>query len=103
MFGGEHEVTVASEDTPRVAGVVSDRFAYLMNGGCEGDHVSSIALQGRVQVKVKGAVKKGDMMISAGNGYAKSSDDPRMGQVIGKSLADFDGDSGMVEVVVGRM
>ena len=103
MFGGEHEITVASEDTPRVAGVVSDRFAYLMNGGCEGDHVSSIALQGRVHVKVKGAVKKGDMMISAGNGYAKSSDDPRMGQVIGKSLADFDGDSGMVEVVVGRM
>ena len=30
-------------------------------------------------------------------------DDPRMGMVIGKSIEDFDGEQGVIEVVIGRM
>jgi len=41
-------------------------------------------------------------MVSAGNGQARADADPRVGTVIGKALEDFDGDSGTIEVVVGR-
>ena len=103
MFGGEYEVTIAHDETTRIAGVVSTDPAYLMNSELSADHVVSLALQGRVPCKVLGPVKKGDMLVSAGNGYAKSSSMPALGAVIGKSLVDFDDDSGIIEVVVGRL
>ncbi|NDB85714.1 MAG: hypothetical protein EB127_23890, partial [Alphaproteobacteria bacterium] len=77
--------------------------AHLMNAELEAEHVATVALQGRVPVKVKGKISKGDMLVSAGDGYAKAHDDPRMGMVIGKALEDFDGEEGMIEVVIGRM
>jgi hypothetical protein len=43
------------------------------------------------------------MMISAGNGYAQACSTPAMGTVIGKALENFDGDTGTIEIVVGRM
>jgi hypothetical protein len=44
------------------------------------------------------------MMISAGDGFAKAANsEPKMGTVIGKALANFDGDEGVIEVVVGRL
>jgi hypothetical protein len=43
------------------------------------------------------------MMISAGNGEAMASSTPNMGTVIGKSLENFTGESGVIEVVVGRI
>jgi hypothetical protein len=43
------------------------------------------------------------MMISAGYGYAKSSSAPAIGSVIGKALENFEGDKGVIEVVVGRV
>jgi len=48
-------------------------------------------------------VAKGDMMVSAGNGYAQASATPAMGTVIGKALQDHHGESGIIEIVVGRM
>ena len=102
-FGGEHEVTLATEYTTRVAGVVSTNAAYIMNGDCGGEHVVTLALQGRVPCRVTGTVQKGDMMISAGNGLAKASRLPAVGTVIGKSLENFTGESGIIEVVVGRV
>ena len=102
-FGGEFEVTVASKSTRRIAGVVSEKPAYLMNSGLSGDTVVAIALQGRVPCKVKGLVRKGDMMISAGDGYAMACEDPKLGSVIGKALEDFNGEEGVIEVVVGRI
>lgn len=102
-FGGDEEVTLAEPDTNKVAGVVSTQPGYLMNSTLKSQHVVALALQGRVDCKVKGPVKKGDMMVSAGDGYAKSSDNPRIGTVIGKALADFVGDVGIIEVVVGRL
>jgi hypothetical protein len=103
MFGGEFEVTVADEDTIRVAGIVSTDPAYLMNIGLEGDKVVALALTGRVPCKVKGKIRKGDMLVSAGGGYARATDNPRLGAIIGKALENFDGDEGVIEVVVGRI
>jgi hypothetical protein len=104
MFGGTQEVTVADAGTPAVAGVVSTNPAHLMNGQLAGANVVALALTGRVPCMVIGPVKKGDMMISAGFGYARSSANPAIGQVIGKALQDFPLESkGIIEVVVGRV
>ena len=101
-FGGDNEVTLATADTKRVAGVVSSNPAHLMNGGLSGVNVVPLALQGRVPCNVIGPVAKGDLMVSAGFGYAKANNDAVVGQVIGKALADYSGAKGQIEVVVGR-
>lgn len=103
MFGGDTEVTVANEDTTAVAGVVSTNPAYLMNGELSGTNVVALALTGRVPCKVMGPVRKGNMLVSAGNGYARAESNPAMGSVIGKALENFDGFEGVIEVVVGRL
>ena len=103
-FGGEQEVTLAGIETNRVAGVVSSDPAYVMNGLIQCEYPTVIALQGRVPCKVRGKVYKGDMMISAGDGYAKSAiTNPNIGTVIGKALQNFDGEEGVIEVAVGRL
>jgi hypothetical protein len=43
------------------------------------------------------------MMVSAGHGRARAEANPRIGSVIGKALENFNGDSGVIEVVVGRL
>jgi hypothetical protein len=43
------------------------------------------------------------MMVSAGDGYARSEFNPVLGSVIGKALEDFDGQEGIIEIVVGRL
>jgi hypothetical protein len=102
MFGGDKEVTLATASTTRVAGVISKYPAYSMNTKCQGI-ATIVALQGRVPCKVSGNIEKGDMMISAGNGYAMACNEPKLGQVIGKSLVDFQGSEGIIEIVVGRV
>jgi hypothetical protein len=102
-FGGTQEVTIATELTKRVAGVVSSNPAHLMNGGLQGANVVPMALQGRVPCKVTGSVQKGDLMVSAGFGYARADNNAQLGQVIGKALADFTGAKGQIEIVVGRL
>ena len=101
-FGGEKEVTIAEDGTTRVAGVVTTDPAYVMNTGCPGIAVA-IALQGRVPVKVRGKIRKGDMMVSAGNGFARPWNNAQLGMVIGKSLENFDGVEGTIEIAVGRL
>ena len=103
-FGGIHEVTVSTQySDARVAGVVSTNPAHLMNTMLESEHTVALALTGRVPTKVTGTVRKGDMMISAGNGAACACATPAMGTVIGKALENFDGESGVIEIVVGRL
>lgn len=101
-FGGTNEVTLATAETTAVAGVVSTNPAHLMNGQLTGSNVVALALQGRVPCNVIGPVKKGQLMVSAGFGFAKPSTNPQVGQVIGKALQDFNGAKGQIEVVVGR-
>ena len=102
-FGGEFEVTLAQDGTNRVAGVVTTNPAYLMNSKCQGTYVAAVALQGRTPCKVRGHVRKGDMLISGGHGFARTTQTPQMGTVIGKALGDFDGIEGIIEVAVGRL
>jgi hypothetical protein len=102
-FGGEKEVSQCDMDhCTRVAGVVSTAPAYRMNDGLEAEHTAMVALTGRVPCKVQGPVAKGDMMVSAGNGKARAETDPKVGAVIGKALEDFNGEEGVIEVVVGK-
>ena len=103
-FGGTEEITLSAWDSDRrVAGVVSTNPSYLMNAGLDAEHVAVVALQGRVACRVQGPVRKGDMMVSNGNGVARSEADPKTGAVIGKALENFSGESGTIEVVVGRI
>ena len=102
-FGGDKEVTLAEDSTRRVAGVVSTNPAFVMNENLQGETVVKLALQGRVPCKVRGKIRKGDMLVSGGGGYARPCNDPLLGTVIGKALEDFDGVSGIIEVVVGRL
>jgi hypothetical protein len=103
VFGGEQEVTLSTEaDSFRVAGVVTTNPAYTMNDACEGEHVATIALQGRVPVKVIGPVFKGDLLVSCGNGHAIANNIARAGTIVGKSLENFNEATGIIEVAVGR-
>lgn len=91
-LGGIKEITAVKEDaSERVFGVVSDSAAYIMNGAA-GDSLTHppIALVGRVKVRAVGTIKKGDRLISAGQGRARAA---RRGEAthfnsIGRALED---------------
>lgn len=103
-FGGANEVTesVVPGDK-KVAGVVSTQPAYVMNSACSDEFRTEVALMGKVPTRVTGQIGKGDMLVSAGNGCAMACATPEIGSVIGKSLEDFSGDNGVINVVVGRL
>ena len=107
IIGGTQEVTISTvTHSPEVAGVVSTNPAHLMNAELKGDHVVAVALQGRVPVKVTGKIKKGDRLVASSKaGYACAMDKSlyEPGCIIGKALADFDGEEGVIEVLVGRV
>ena len=75
VFGGEAEVTTSNlKASPSIAGVVSHNPAYLMNSELQGDHVTAVALKGRVPVKVVGAVSKGDVLVHSDKpGHAEAA------------------------------
>ena len=103
-FGGEHEITITTVSSDaRIAGVISTNPSYLMNSGQQGAFVLPLALTGKVPTRVIGNVAKGDMIVSAGNGMGMSCATPTIGTVIGKSLEDFSGSTGVINVVVGRL
>ena len=103
-FGGDYEVTIANQDAdPCVAGIVSTNPSYIMNAGIFAEFPTQVALTGRVPCRVVGTVTKGAMMVSAGNGAARAESMPAMGTVIGKALEAFSGESGTIEIVVGRL
>lgn len=89
MFGGSAELTLADDETTKVAGVVSTEPSFIMNSVLQGQNVVNLALLGRVPVKIRGNVTRGDLIVSAGNGYAKAMENPSVGTVIGKAIVDF--------------
>jgi hypothetical protein len=104
VIGGDHEVTICrTYQHESVAGVVSLYPAYAMNEDLGPPNLAPyIALKGRVPCKVKGPVKKGDLLVTSEfPGYAQSKNpgDPYMG-IIGKALQDFSGDYGKIEIMV---
>jgi hypothetical protein len=74
-----------------------------MNAQCSAEYTATVALVGKVPVKIKGDVCKGDMIVSAGNGCAMACNVPTFGMILGKSLEDFSGDTGVINIVVGRL
>jgi hypothetical protein len=96
-LGGSAEVTMCVDDTcDRVFGVISTDPAYLMNDGAGDDKTHpAVALSGRVPVRVVGKVRKGDRLVSAGNGAARAGNpgDITPLTVIGRSLVDKDTDA----------
>lgn len=74
-LGGDKEVTISTNElSENIFGVISGTAGYLMNSGAGSDETHPpIAMTGRVQVKVTGKVKKGDRLVSAGNGYARAA------------------------------
>jgi hypothetical protein len=104
IFGGEKEITVSSMGAdPRVAGVISENPAYLMNSEATGQPV---ALQGKVSCKVVGQISKGDMLVTHSQhpGVARKGTNPSMGTVIGKALEEYNStDIGTINIVAGRL
>ena len=105
VFGGDKEVTISEKEyDSKVAGIVSESPAYLMNSRTEG---VAVALQGRVKVNAKGPISKGDLLTSSNDlGVAMALDHGKyvLGCALGKSLNDLaDGELGTVEIVVGRL
>ena len=105
MFGGLQEITIATEKTKAVAGVISEKPAYLMNSGLTDSLALNVALQGRVQCKVKGNINKGDMIVVSDiPGVGTADNDPKLGTVVGKALQSYNSEEvGTIEVVVGRL
>lgn len=100
MFGGDKEVTIANEyATTKVAGVISNDPAFIMNNMAEGQ---AIALKGRIPVKVKGIVSKGDFIVASDTpGVGEAVDNYIGGAIIGKAIEDKTTHNiGLVEVKV---
>jgi len=104
-LGGSAEITMVRTDASNnVFGVISTRPAFTMNGGAgENDTHPPVAMTGRVPVRVTGAVRKGDRLISAGDGIARSAqpEEANAFNVIGRALVDkLDAGLGTVEAIV---
>jgi len=104
-LGGEAEITLVKyELSEDVFGVISNTAAYLMNAGAGNDDTHpAVAVSGRVQVKVVGKIRKGDRLVSAGEGLARSakSGEASSFNVIGRALTDKTNDDiGYVEAFV---
>ena len=104
-MGGDKEITAVQNDlSEEVFGVVSDTAAYLMNSGAGSDITHPpIAVGGRVKVKVTGKVKKGERLVSAGQGIARAAlaGEATAFNIIGRSLENKTTDDvGKVEAFV---
>ena len=104
-LGGSAEITeVGAELSEKVFGVISTRAAYLMNSnaGTDATH-PPVAMTGRVPVRSIGIIRKGDRLVSAGNGLARAASpgEATAFNVIGRALKDkLDVAEGTVEAIV---
>jgi hypothetical protein len=104
-LGGAAEITAAGTDlSEEVFGVISTNAAYLMNSGAGSDATHPpVAVQGRVPVRVTGTIRKGDRLVSAGDGVARAGKRSEITawNVIGRALEDKTSPGpGIVEAVV---
>lgn len=104
-LGGSAEITKSVQDlSENVFGVISTKAAFTMNHGAGSDETHPpVAMTGRVPVRVVGSVRKGDRLVSAGHGLARSAKpgEATAFNVIGRALEDrLDAAEGMVEAIV---
>ena len=105
QLGGIKEITaVQYELSEDVFGVISDTAGYIMNAAAGDDQTHPpVAVSGRVRVKVVGKVKKGDRLVSAGNGIARAAafNEVTAFNSIGRALTEKTTESvGTVEAIV---
>ena len=105
-LGGSNEITIVKSDlSDKVFGVVSDTAGHIMNSMAGSDDTHPpIAMSGRVKVKAKGHISKGDRLVSAGNGIARAAalNEATSFNVIGRALEDKQTDGiGHVLAAVG--
>jgi hypothetical protein len=104
-LGGLAEITKSiTELSENVFGVISTQAAYLMNSSAGTDVTHPpIAMTGRVPVRVIGSIIKGDRLVSAGNGVARSAlpGEATAFNVIGRALESKSADGEhLVEAIV---
>ena len=104
-LGGSAEITCSTQElSDKVFGVISTQAAYLMNSGAGTDATHPpVAMTGRVPVRVIGTVQKGDRLVSAGNGLARSAKpgEATWSNTIGRALrSKLDSGTGTVEAIV---
>ena len=104
-LGGSAEITQVNTDlSENVFGVISTRAAYLMNSNAGTNETHPpVAMTGRVPVRTIGQVRKGDRLVSAGNGLARAAQpgEATAFTVIGRALKDkLDSSAGTVEAIV---
>ena len=105
MLGGAKEICAVQEGASNeVFGVISTNPGFLMNAKAGDDETHPpVAMSGRVPVRVVGEVRKGDRLVSAGNGIARAADMMELNSfnTIGRSLEDkFTEGEGTVEAIV---
>jgi len=106
VIGGDREVTQSTSTCQSsVAGTVSENPGVLMNRGLEGEHVTAVALLGRVPCRVVGVINKGDLLMSSDfPGVACKLENYTPGCVIGKALESYSNNTeGTIEIMVGRL
>jgi len=105
VFGGDKEISMSNgEYDHRVAGVISSAPAYMMNSEAGDDSTHPyVALTGRVPCKVTGSIKKGDLLCTSAMAGHAMAGEAKTGHMIGKALEDFDGETGVIEVLVNLM
>jgi hypothetical protein len=104
-LGGTEEITIATQElSESIIGVISTRPAHLMNAGAGTDQTHpAVAVNGRVPVRVIGAVRKGDRLVSAGRGVARvgTKEEITAFNVLGRSLEDkLDAGPGSILAIV---
>jgi hypothetical protein len=107
-IGGVNEVTACKNyHGSDIIGTVSDKPAYVMNSELEGEAVVTVALLGRVPVRVIGSINRGDLLAASehhGIATALKSDFYQPGCVIGKALESYNSETpGVIEAIVGRI
>ena len=107
MLGGSREITKSTQELDhRVFGVVSESPAFVMNSAAGNNHSHPmIALQGRARVKLQGAGKAGDRIVSSSTaGVARVADlaECTAFNVLGRLIQDkYNIDTELTECAIG--
>lgn len=92
-IGGDKEITASDVSVDDVFGVISTEPAYCLNSGKEGLYLP-VVMMGRAPVRVKGAIKKGERLVSSNTpGVARAVKKSELSchtPIFGRSLEDSD-------------
>jgi len=106
QFGGNNEVTLATQQTTSIAGIVVADAQLLLNNTFTGPNVVAVATQGRVMCSIVGTAQQGDLITAGSGGFVQSigqiyynpdvASGPSVGCVVGRAVSNSA--NGQVEV-----